>query len=61
MSVTDKPLPNSGSQEAKERGCTCAVYAVLDSGTLYSYNADCPLHGEQWDDEEYKRRRDETK
>ena len=37
--------PNPGSKEAGERGCTCSVYAVLDGGTLYNYNADCPLHG----------------
>lgn len=46
----DKPIPNPGSKEAYEMGCTCGI---MDNGhgspTLgrirgFWYSEDCPLH-----------------
>ena len=57
------PQARPGSETAREHGCTCAVidnhygrgYLAGEDGPLFLYNADCPLHGESWDDEEYGR------
>lgn len=49
----DKKVPNPGSQEAMDQGCTCPVldnnYGAgmpnRDNNTMFWYNSDCPLHG----------------
>ena len=48
----DNEIPNPGSEEAIERGCTCPVMdnhygrgVFFDGAYHLWYNADCPLHG----------------
>ena len=53
----DKTLPNPGSIEAIEAGCTCPVvdnfyglgmYVHIDGTVSYVYNLDCPIHRVQF-------------
>jgi len=49
--MTDKPNP--GSDEARERGCTCPVMdnahgnGYMGMKDVFVYNMDCPMHGKE--------------
>lgn len=46
-----KPVPNPGSDEALDQGCTCAVLdnahgrGYMGQPGVFCMSQDCPLHG----------------
>ena len=51
----EKDIPNPGSDEALDEGCTCAILdnshgkGVFQNEETFWTSADCPLHGIEFD------------
>lgn len=58
MSEKNDKIPNPGTEEAIEMGCTCPVMdnnygqGAYGQEGVYWYSADCPIHNPEKDDEE---------